>query len=150
MSARSLSHLCAAAALAAAVISGCGEKEEPPVQPSPTTENDVLADISGAWEGELEQKGLKPFHARAVIRSPEDSRQSTVQYTGIDCSGTWTVMDVKGETVNFLERIDSGEGGECEGTGRVEITPEPGEERLAYEFRGGGVESSGTLHRVDE
>jgi hypothetical protein len=140
-----------AAVLAAEALSACGEKAEPMIESTPrTTENDVLADITGAWEGELEQKGLKPFQVRAVIRSPEDSRESTVHYTGIDCSGTWTVLEVTGKTVSFLESIERGEGGDCKGVGRVEITAEPGEERLAYEFRGGGIESSGTLHRVDQ
>lgn len=140
-----------AAMLAAAALSACGEKEEPAVIESTprTTENDVLADITGIWEGTLEQKGLKPFEARAVIRSPEDSRESTVDYTGIDCSGTWTVLEVTGKTVTFLESIESGEGGDCKGVGKVQITAEPGEERLSYEFRGGGVESSGTLQRVE-
>jgi hypothetical protein len=139
----------AAALLAAALLAGCGEKEETVVESTPrTTENDVLADVTGSWEGTLRQKGLKPFEARATIRSPEDVRQSTVHYTGIDCSGTWTVERVRGKTVSFLESIDRGEGGECKGTGTVQITPEPGEERLDYVFRGGGVESEGTLHRL--
>jgi len=139
-----------AAALAAALLAGCGEKEETIVESTPrTTENDVLADITGAWEGELRQKGLKPFEVQATIRSPEDIRQSTVHYTEIDCSGTWTVERVREMTVYFLESIDRGEGGECKGTGTVEITPEPGEDELSYVFRGGGVESEGTLHRVE-
>ena len=138
------------ALVASLALAGCGEKEETLVESTPrTTENDVLADITGAWEGTLRQKGLKPFEASATIRSPEDVRVSTVHYTGIDCSGTWTVERVREETVYFLESIDRGEGGECEGTGTVEITPQPGEERLDYVFRGGGVQSEGVLHRVD-
>ena len=154
MKGKRLLHGLALAVFATAVLGGCGEKEEPAVQTDTettprTTENDILADITGAWEGEVRQKGLKPFEVRALIRSPEDSRQSTVHYSGIDCSGTWTVLNVKGKTVSFLESIERGEGGDCEGTGKVEITPEPGEARLAYEFRGDGAASSGTLHRVE-
>ena len=137
------------AALAAALLAGCGEKEETVVESTPrTTQADVLADITGSWEGTLQQKGLKPFEVQATIRSPEDIRQSTVHYTEIDCSGTWTVERVRGDTVSFLESIDRGEGGECKGTGTVEITPQPGEDKLDYAFHGGGVESEGTLHRV--
>jgi hypothetical protein len=140
----------AAALLAAVILAGCGEKEETLVESTPrTTENDVLADIVGSWEGELRQEGLKPFTVEASIRSPRDRRVSRVHYTGIDCSGTWTVERVREMTVYFLESIDRGEGGECKGTGTVEITAEPGEGRLSYVFRGGGVESEGTLHRVE-
>jgi hypothetical protein len=136
--------------IAVAVVAGCGEKDETVVESTPrTTENDVLADITGSWEGTLRQKGLKPFEASASIRSPEDVRASTVHYTGIDCSGTWTVERVRETTVYFLETIDRGQGGECKGTGTVEITPQPGEERLDYVFRGGGVESEGVLRRVE-
>jgi hypothetical protein len=146
---RSYLVLAAAALLAAALLAGCGEKEESIVESTPrTTENDVLADIVGSWEGELQQKGLKPFTVEASIRSPKDRRVSRVHYTGIDCSGTWTLERVREMTVYFLESIDRGQGGECKGTGTVQITPAPGEERLAYEFRGGGVESRGTLHRL--
>lgn len=136
--------------VSAALLAGCGEKEETIVESTPrTTENDVLADITGTWEGELRQQGLEPFEAAATIRSPEDVRQSTVHYAGIDCSGTWTVERVRETTVYFLESIDRGEGGDCKGTGTVRITPQPGEERLDYVFRGGGVESEGVLHRVE-
>jgi hypothetical protein len=142
--------LVAAAVLAAALISGCSEKEETIVESTPrTTENDVLADIVGLWEGELRQKGLPPFQVRASIRSPRDRRVTRVEYSGIDCSGTWTVERVRDMTVYFLESIDRGEGGDCKGVGTVEITPQPGEERLDYLFRGGGVKSEGTLHRVE-
>jgi hypothetical protein len=138
-------------ALAAVVVlAGCGEKEEAIVESTPrTTENDVLADITGSWEGTLRQKGFRPFEVSATIRSPEDIRASTVRYTAIDCSGTWTVERVRETTVYFLETIDRGEGGQCKGTGTVEITPQPGEERLDYVFRGGGIESEGVLQRVE-
>jgi hypothetical protein len=150
MSAGRQGFLVTAAVLAAAILTGCGEKEEELVESTPrTTENDVLADVVGTWEGELRQKGLEPFEVRASIRSPRDRRVSTVSYTGIDCSGTWTVERVRDMTVYFLESIDRGEGGDCKGVGTVEITPQPGEERLDYRFRGGGVESEGTLHRVE-
>jgi hypothetical protein len=145
-----LIHLLVVGVLAAALLTACAEKEETIVESTPrTTENDVLADITGVWEGELRQEGLRPFEVRATIRSPEDIRQSTVHYTGIDCSGTWTVERVREMTVYFLETIERGEGGDCKGVGTVQITPLPGEERLDYAFRGGGVESEGTLHRVE-
>ena len=138
-------------ALAAIALSGC-EKEEPAVeapQAGPgTTENEILADITGEWRGELRQPGLKPFAVRALIRHPEDPRESLVRYGGIDCSGTWTVIDVRDRTVRFRETIDSGQGGKCKGTGTVEITAID-EERLDYVFRGGGVKSAGVLHRAE-
>lgn len=139
------------AALAAIALAGC-EKEEPATQaPQPrpgTTENEILADVSGEWRGELRQRGSKPFEIQALIRNPEDPRESLVRYGGIDCSGTWTLMNVRGRTVSFAESIDRGQGGKCKGTGEVEVTA-IGEERLRYLFRGGGVESFGTLNRAE-
>ncbi|MGI8460092.1 MAG: hypothetical protein ACR2OC_00440 [Solirubrobacterales bacterium] len=134
--------------LSLAGLSACGEKSEPePALPTPSPQTTEF-DLAGTWEGELRQKGLKPFEVRAVIRSPKDSRPTTVYYTGIECSGKWTVIDDVGQSVEFLETIDRGQGGECEGTGRVVVTLEAGDDRLDYVFRGGGVVSRGVLDRV--
>jgi hypothetical protein len=147
MSAAGAIHALAAVAIAVP-LAACGEKEEPTVTgPRTETEQDVLANMTGSWRGELRQRGLKPFVVRATIRSPKDNRKSTVRYSRIDCSGTWTLSDVAGERARFREVIDRGRGGKCKGSGEVTLTLE-GERRLGYVFRGGGVRSHGTLRRV--
>ena len=136
-----------AAAILAAVALGCSEMEEVVESTPRTGEVDVIANVVGDWSGELHQKGLEPFEVRAQVHSPKDSRPSLVHYSGIDCSGDWTLIKVTGDTVQYRETIDRGEGGECKGTGTVELTPID-EKRLDYRFRGGGVESAGVLERA--
>jgi hypothetical protein len=103
--------------------------------------------IEGAWRGTLRQEGLAPFVVTATIRAPGASRPSTVHYTGIDCSGTWTYLGRTGPAYRFREVIDRGAGGKCKGVGAVSLVPE-GVDRLRYEFRGGGVVSRGIISRV--
>jgi hypothetical protein len=125
----------------------CGEKDEPePAPAQPATQDGEGFEILGRWEGELRQKGLKPFRVTARIASLDDPKQNRVSYSGIDCAGNWTYLG-DGESFRFREVIDRGEGGQCKGTGTVTVTPTPGG-RLIYRFRGGGIESRGVLTRV--
>jgi hypothetical protein len=138
------------AALAAALLAlaGCGEKEEPvlselPPPPDPAQEFEIL----GEWKGQLRQKGLKPFGVEARIASLEQSKRNVVRYGGeIACSGTWEFLGKRQTAFRFREVIDSGRGGKCKGTGTVTLTPFDAD-GVDYEFRGGGIESAGTLSR---
>jgi hypothetical protein len=150
---RTGSAICAAAtAILALGVAGCGEKEEPSAaeieEAAAQSEEDLAPDlpIAGTWEGELRQKGLKPFRVEAEIAGPDGP--NTVFYTGIDCSGRWTFEGSAGSKYTFNERIDRGQGGKCKGAGTVTLVLEASE-RLGYEFQGGGVESRGTLERTD-
>ena len=148
MRSRRLTILLAAAAIAATAV-GCGEKEEPSAAELASTSADQQTEdqfpIAGDWRGELTQKGLKPFVVTATIAGPDGP--NTVHYTGIDCSGKWTYEGNFDDEYSFNERIDSGNGGECRGAGTVTLTFES-DDRLGYEFRGGGIESRGTLKRT--
>lgn len=147
----SSARIAALAALAAA-LAGCGEKSEPdlsdvppPPQPKPATPPQGLPQaVQGQWRGTLEQKGVKPFPIAVAILSATDPKENVVRYGGeIGCSGTWTYLDAEGPQVRFRERIDSGAGGKCKGTGTVTVEPRNG--KLGYRFAGGGVSSSGVL-----
>jgi hypothetical protein len=137
------------AALSTLALTACGEKEEPSAKELAQATEEERAEeefeIAGDWRGQLQQKGLKPFVVTAKITGAEGP--NTVHYTGIDCSGEWTYEGRTGDTYSFNERIDSGKGGECKGSGTVTLSVESADE-LGYEFRGGGVESRGTLKRV--
>lgn len=134
----------------AAIAVGCGERQEPEPGAAPASAgNDESGfDIAGTWEGRLRQQWLKPFRVEATIESLDDSADSSVSYTGIDCGGRWTYTGMAGDAFVFRELIDSGEGGDCKGVGTVTLTPAP-DGRLDYEFRGGGVTSRGLVSRVD-
>jgi hypothetical protein len=140
----------------AAIAAGCGEKEEPdlsnlppPPQPQPPTPPRGLPQaVIGSWEGTLDQKGIRPFPIRVSIVSATDPQENIVHYGGqIDCSGTWSYLDAEGPDVRFRERIDSGAGGDCQGTGTVTVRPQQNR-KLAYRFTGGGVTSSGVLSEL--
>ena len=128
--------------LLALVLTACGEREEPEV--TSTTESQF--EITGDWEGRLTQKGLKPFTVRATIVSLERSKQNTVHYSGINCSGTWDYLGATATAYRFRETIDRGEGGKCKGVGTVELTPLT-DDRVGYVFNGGGITSEGALTR---
>ena len=146
-----IARLAALAALTA-LLAGCGEKSEPdlsdvppPPQPKPATPPQGLPQaVQGHWRGTLDQKGIKPFPITVAIESATDAKANVVHYGGeIDCSGTWTYLDAEGPQVHFRERIDSGAGGKCKGTGSVTVEPRNG--KLDYRFSGGGISSSGVL-----
>lgn len=128
-----------AAMLALALLAGCGDD---------SGSDGGLSDfeIKGAWKGELIQKGLDPFTVTSTIRNLDDPAANTVHYTGIDCGGNWTFLGRDGMAYRFREVIDRGAGEVCKGVGVVTLTPET-EDTVAYEFRGGGIESWGILRR---
>ncbi len=115
-----------AAALALVGLSACGEKAEPDLDQSTT---EARFEITGRWAGELRQQGMEPFNAQATIASLARSKQNTVHYTGIDCSGTWNYLGASATAYRFQETIDRGAGAKCKGTGDRVAAPalrEPG------------------------
>lgn len=145
--------ICAAvSAILVLGLAGCGEKSEPSAselneEAALQSEDELAPDfpIAGDWEGVLRQEGLKPFTVTAEIAGPDGP--NTVRYSGIGCSGRWTFEGQAGGDYTFNERIQRGQGGKCKGAGTVTLRPEAGD-TLGYEFRGGGVESRGTLTRI--
>ena len=151
-------------ALAIGVLAGCGDDSDEGEPGQTVTSGGADFRILGTWEGELRQKRLAPFRVTATIGDLDDPAANTVHYTGIDCGGNWTFLGgatvaatkVVGEVeittsttrYPFREVINRGAGGECKGVGKVTLTP-TGANRVFYEFRGGGVESTGVLSRVD-
>lgn len=123
-------------------LAACGEREEPVI----TTTDQSQFSITGNWAGELRQKGRKPFEVEARIVSLERSKQNTVHYTGIDCSGTWDYLGASTSAYRFRELIERGASKQCKGKGLVELTP-LSQNSVGYVFRGGGVRSDGTLRR---
>ena len=103
---------------------------------------------AGRWQGRLAQRGLKPFQVRVVIRSRSRPAANRVRYTGIDCGGNWAYLGRRGLDLRFREVINRGRGGNCKGAGVVTLRYVAAD-RLRYEFRGGGVSSSGFLRPVD-
>lgn len=121
----------------ACLASGCGGgSDEGASKPPPFP--------AGRWQGALAERGLRPFQIRVEIRSRTDSARNHVAYTGIDCGGNWAYLGRRGPDFRFREVIDRGRGGECKGVGLV-ILRYVSEDRLRYEFRGGGVASSGFI-----
>lgn len=139
------------AATLTAIVVGCGERQEPDpnASPSPATTTqgaETGFEIVGTWEGRLQQRGLEPFRVRATIASLDDSPRNRVSYSGIDCGGRWKYLGRNANSYKFREIIDEGQGRICKGIGTVRLAPTPGE-RLEYLFRGGGVTSRGVLTR---
>jgi hypothetical protein len=135
--ARVTAVLAAAVAIAASVGAGCGGSDEG---------DESGFQITGSWSGELHQQDLTPFRVRAAILDLENPEKNTVHYSGIDCGGNWTFLGRQSEVYRFREEINRGAGGNCKGTGIVTLTAK-GDDSLAYVFRGGGIESEGTLTR---
>ena len=123
-------------------LAACGEREEPVI----TTAEQPQFEITGTWAGELRQKGRKPFEVEASIVSLERSKQNTVRYSGIDCSGSWDFLGATSTAYRFREVIDRGKSKSCKGKGTVELTPLT-QNSVDYVFRGGGVTSTGRLDR---
>ena len=140
----------AAAAVAALLLAagGCGGSDEDsgsgggPVAPRGDAAPQAFP--AGEWQGRLAQRGLPPFQMRASIRSRTDPSRNTVAYTGIDCRGNWGYLGRRGPDFRFREVIDRGRGGDCKGVGTVTLRY-ISSDRLRYEFRGGGVASSGFI-----
>jgi hypothetical protein len=145
----------AAAALAALLLAagGCGGSDEEDGSTggtvAPQGEAPPRAFPAGEWQGRLAQRGLPPFQIRASIRSRTDPSRNTVAYTGIDCRGNWRYLGRRGPDFRFREVIDRGRGGDCKGVGTVTLRY-IGPDRLRYEFRGGGVASSGFIRPAPE
>ncbi len=146
----------AAAVLAALLLAaaGCGGSDEgasrPPAGLSPgRAEAPRQGFPAGEWQGRLAQRGLPPFQMRASIRSRTDPSRNTVAYTGIECRGNWDYLGRRGPDFRFREVIDRGRGGKCKGAGTVTLRY-IGPDRLRYEFRGGGVASSGFIRPAPE
>ena len=126
-------------------LAACGEKSEPEIT---GVNDDVEFKITGAWKGELRQKGIKPFPVEARIESLARSKQNVVRYGGeIDCAGTWEYLGASETAYRFREVIDRGSGGKCKGAGTVTLGPLT-QDSVAYAFRGGGVHSQGRLTRT--
>jgi hypothetical protein len=102
----------------------------------------------GRWEGELGQKGLAPFMVWATVRSLEDANANGVRYSGLGCRGRWVPLGGGGGTYRFREEITAGRSETCKGVGIVTLRRLDGEQ-AAYTFRGGGIESQGTLTQTD-
>ena len=137
------------------VAGGCGSESDSggsdtttaATQPAPV--GPVRAKFpAGRWHGRLAQRGLKPFQVHVVIRSRNRPAENRVAYTGIDCGGNWAYLGNRGPDLRFREVINRGRGGNCKGTGVVTLRYIAAD-RLRYEFRGGGVSSSGFLRPVD-
>jgi hypothetical protein len=141
-------------AIGALLIGGCGSDGEGGDLTS--LGEGVTRQIAGNWTGKLQQQGLAPFEVAVDIATDGKGR---VAYTGIECSGGWTLDSVQTSTPPrylFTEEIRKGSGGSCKGTGRVLLSPiqgyapnEPAYNRVNYRFTGGGVTSVGLLHRTD-
>ena len=137
---RLLSAISACACVLA--LGACGEREEPEITPMAET----TFEITGSWRGELTQQGMKPFTVRATIASLERFKDNVVTYSGLDCTGTWEYLGASDTAYRFRELIDRGRSARCKGAGTVTLTP-LADDRLGYEFRGGGVVSKGDLQR---
>lgn len=141
----------AALAAAAVVVGGCGEKEEPELAGAPTTTTTSTGApgsfrITGRWAGTLQQKGLGAFGINVTIKAPPGTKPGSVRYGNINCAGTWRYLGRRGRAYRYRETITRGAGGQCKGAGTVTLTP-VGDNRLDYEFQGGGVVSDGELER---
>jgi hypothetical protein len=146
-----------ASVLAAVLLAGCGGDDG-----GGLTASNTPKELTGDWSGELTQEGLPPFRVAVRFDSggplPLIGKVTIVAYTEIECGGIWTwesTLDSNPPYHFFKEEIDQGAGGECKGSGEVEIRPEEpcinpaanecGYRHLRYEFQSGGVTSKGVL-----
>ncbi len=58
-----------------------------------------------------------------MIRGFAKTARNTVHYTGINCSGHWTYLGKRHGSYRFREKITSGKGRKCKGTGTVTLIP---------------------------
>jgi hypothetical protein len=141
-------------AIGALLSAGCGNGGESSAVTAPG--EGITRQISGRWTGTLHQEGLKPFEVAVDIGSDGNGQ---VAYTGIECGGEWSLDEVRPSVpprYRFTEKITEGAGGNCKGSGTVELTPiqghspnRPAYNRMNYSFTGAGVTSRGLLHRTD-
>jgi hypothetical protein len=134
-------------AVLVAAAAGCGDSSKGnESKKSTTTAPPHAFSLISEWHGRLTQKKLQPFDVNATIRSLSSGTRNTVHYSGIDCSGNWTYLGRTNRAFRFREVIDRGKSSTCKGVGTVSLIPK-GTNQLRYEFRGGGVVSSGVLSR---
>ena len=100
--------------------------------------------VSGYWTGDLHQAGLQPFKIAVSINADGGG---AVAYTGIECAGTWAETGSNPpDSYEFREEIKFGSGGNCKGSGTVNLRRAGAQ--LDYAFEGGGVTSEGILSRA--
>jgi hypothetical protein len=143
-------------ALGVLVLAGCGSGADAGEEAGVSIGEGVTRQISGRWTGDLSQEGLKLFQIGVDIGADSTAK---VAYTGIQCGGDWTLDSAEASTPPrylFTETIDDGAGGTCKGKGTVTLVPiqrlapnGPAYLEMNYSFTGGGVTSSGVLHRTD-
>jgi hypothetical protein len=135
-------------ALAVLIVAaaGCGDSNKGSGGKSTATNPPHAFSLISSWHGRLMQKKLQPFDVNATIRSLSSGKQNTVHYSGINCSGNWTYLGRTNGAFRFREVINRGKSSTCKGVGTVSLTPK-GTTQLRYEFRGGGVVSTGVLSR---
>ena len=153
MSAREITLLFA---LGVVLLAGCGNGQSAGQEAGVSSGEGVTRQISGRWKGTLHQEGLKPFEIGVDIGADSTAK---VAYTGIQCGGDWSLDKAEASTPPrylFTETIDEGAGGSCKGRGRVSLEPiqrhapnGPAYLQMNYSFTGGGVTSTGLLHRTD-
>jgi hypothetical protein len=127
------------------LIAGCGDGGD-----GSSSNEEKPTGIAGDWTGTPKQKGIAPFQVAARIDAVGSGR---VAYIGIECGGSWISKRALASDPAFFgieERIRKGAGGECTGSGMVQLHPKAPERGapLEYEFSGGGVTSRGVLHRT--
>lgn len=150
---RSIALPAALLALACAAP-GCGGSDDPTSAGGEARSSDAggpptaTAFPAGRWQGALAQRGLKPFRIRVEIRSRTVPARNMVAYSRIDCGGNWAYLGRRGPDFRFREVIDRGRRGACRGVGVVTLRYVSAD-RLRYEFRGGGVASSGFIRPQD-
>jgi hypothetical protein len=128
--------------LAALLIGGCGGSGADSDATSKTaTKSGSTRTIMGPWAGKLTQAGLAPFRVATIVNS---DGTGLVAYTGIDCTGHWTLKSGEDPQYVFVEQITSGSGGNCKGSGTVNLV-KTSAGTLRYRFTGGGVTSEGLL-----
>ena len=140
---RRLSSIVVAGLAVGALLLGCGGRESS----RQTSSGDLSAKkVIGNWQGEISEKGLKPFRLTVTIASLLRASQNRYHYTGIDCSGVWKFLGRRNPAFRFRELYGGGGGPKCIPSGTVTLTPS-GSRRLDFEYHGGGVTSRATLTR---
>ena len=147
---------CLCAGVVSIAIVGCGGDSDKTTSSTKSTETAMPGSIIGKWTGELQSVPASDDSGPTTVVTADikgieaGNDASTVEYTGIDCSGTWTAVGVSdgGTTYTYRETITKGESKSCASNGKV--TLERGErDQLKYSFSGGGFKATSTLTRTD-